>query len=294
MGNPEALKQLEAIVHPLVTAYKVRWLRQQAAARQTLVVLDVPLLFETGAETMCDAVAVVSCPAEVQRVRALARPGMTEAKLEGLLARQVWLLWGAACIVPCPGAWFWPTVGLPPPQPLNISTLSLFCVKQVPDAEKRQRADFVIDTVRFLHAVLRGALFVHGPRCVRPPVLQLAFKQVVHATIDSTPCAPECVVRRNAAARGIHGGRAARAGGEQVWSAYGGGPWRRLSCSLLVTCRDSTVWVQLSAGSTQKCTITPQTFQFNVALTANYSQCRLFHARGDRQGHLVWPLVCAA
>ncbi|PRW61511.1 dephospho- kinase [Chlorella sorokiniana] len=104
VGNPEALKRLEAIVHPLVTAYKVRWLRQQAAARQTLVVLDIPLLFETGAESMCDAVAVVSCPAEVQRARALARPGMTEAKLEGLLARQV------------------------------------------PDAEKRRRADFVIDT----------------------------------------------------------------------------------------------------------------------------------------------------
>lgn len=89
VGNPEALKQLEAIVHPLVTAYKVRWLRQQAAARQTLVVLDIPLLYETGAEAMCDAVAVVSCPAEVQRQRALARPGMTAEKLEGLLARQV-------------------------------------------------------------------------------------------------------------------------------------------------------------------------------------------------------------
>ncbi len=94
VGNPEALKQLEAIVHPLVTAYKVRWLRQQAAARQTLVVLDIPLLFETGAESMCDAVAVVSCPAEVQRARALARPGMTEAKLDGLLARQV----GVMCL----------------------------------------------------------------------------------------------------------------------------------------------------------------------------------------------------
>lgn len=188
MGNPEALKQLEAIVHPLVTAYKVRWLRQQAAARQTLVVLDVPLLFETGAETMCDSVAVVSCPAEVQRARALARPGMTEAKLEGLLARQVWLVgsWGAACIVPCPGACICLAGGLPPPQPLNVSTLSLFCMKQVPDAEKRQRADFVIDTVRCLHAVPQGALFVHGPRCVRPPVLQLVFE---HGCMGHPVCA---------------------------------------------------------------------------------------------------------
>ncbi|KAL4419662.1 hypothetical protein ABPG77_000559 [Micractinium sp. CCAP 211/92] len=104
VGNPQALRLLESIVHPLVAAEKARWLATQAAAGQRLVVLDIPLLYETGAEADCDAVAVVSAPAEAQRARALARPGMSEGKLAAILARQV------------------------------------------PDAEKRRRADFVIDT----------------------------------------------------------------------------------------------------------------------------------------------------
>jgi dephospho-CoA kinase len=89
MGKPAALQQLEAIVHPLVAAEKQRWLAAAAAAGQQLVVLDIPLLYETGAEAMCDAVAVVSAPAEEQRRRALARPGMTEDKLAAILQRQV-------------------------------------------------------------------------------------------------------------------------------------------------------------------------------------------------------------
>ncbi|KAL4424067.1 hypothetical protein ABPG75_001368 [Micractinium tetrahymenae] len=104
VGNPEALRLLESIVHPLVAAEKALWLAAQAAAGQRLVVLDIPLLYETGAEADCDAVAVVSAPAEAQRARALARPGMSEGKLAAMLARQV------------------------------------------PDAEKRRWADFVVDT----------------------------------------------------------------------------------------------------------------------------------------------------
>ncbi|GEO98350.1 dephospho-CoA kinase [Methylobacterium haplocladii] len=102
LGNPEALQRLEALVHPLVGAESRAFLERHANA--PLVVLDIPLLFETGAETRCDAVVVVSAPAEVQRARVLARPGMTEAAFAGILA------------------------------------------KQMPDAEKRRRADVVIDT----------------------------------------------------------------------------------------------------------------------------------------------------
>ncbi|CAG9461045.1 unnamed protein product [Pedinophyceae sp. YPF-701] len=102
LGQPEAMARLEAVVHPLVTQHKVTWL--QAREQEPLVVLDVPLMYETGAEAMCDAVAVVSASAEQQRERVLARPGASEHKLDAVLARQV------------------------------------------PDAEKRRRADVVIDT----------------------------------------------------------------------------------------------------------------------------------------------------
>ena len=102
--DPAALARLEAIVHPLVGADRETFLaavREQGAA---LVVLDIPLLFETGAEGRFDAVVVVTAPPEVQRARVLARPGMTPAALEAVLARQM------------------------------------------PDADKRERADFLIDT----------------------------------------------------------------------------------------------------------------------------------------------------
>ena len=101
-GNPEALKRLEAIVHPAVGAMRKGFLEDHADA--PLVVFDIPLLFEKGGREQVDAVAVVSAPAEAQRERVLARPGMTVEKFEQILKLQV------------------------------------------PDADKRARADFVIDT----------------------------------------------------------------------------------------------------------------------------------------------------
>lgn len=104
VGKPEELKRLEAIVHPLVGISRVGFFEQAAAAGADVVILDIPLLFETGGDKRMDAVVVVSAPADVQRQRVLARPGMDEAKLDAILARQT------------------------------------------PDAEKRARAHFVIDT----------------------------------------------------------------------------------------------------------------------------------------------------
>lgn len=104
LGDPEALRRLETIVHPLVRGEGERFLAAAAAAGAAVAVLDIPLLFETGGEERCDLVAVVSAPAAVQHARALERPGMTEAKFQAILAQQL------------------------------------------PDAEKRRRADFVVDT----------------------------------------------------------------------------------------------------------------------------------------------------
>ena len=94
--------RLEALVHPAVAAERESFLARHADA--ALVVLDIPLLFETGGDARVDRIVVVSAPAEVQRARVLARPGMTEERFESILALQL------------------------------------------PDAEKRARADFVIDT----------------------------------------------------------------------------------------------------------------------------------------------------
>lgn len=104
IGRPEALKQLEAIVHPLVRADADRFVADNRAAGTPLVLLDIPLLFETGGMDRVDRIAVVSAPADVQRRRVLERPGMSADKLDAILARQV------------------------------------------PDAQKRARADFVIDS----------------------------------------------------------------------------------------------------------------------------------------------------
>ena len=104
LDNAAAIKKLENIIHPLVGRAEARFLDEAARKGAAVVVLDIPLLFETGAERRCDAVVVVSAPAEVQRIRAFERPGMTEEKFEAIL------------------------------------------VKQMPDAEKRARADFVVDT----------------------------------------------------------------------------------------------------------------------------------------------------
>jgi dephospho-CoA kinase len=104
VGSPEALKQLEAIVHPLVRAAQARFLADAERSGAPVAVLDVPLLFETGGDRRVDAVVVVSAPADVQRARTLDRAGMTAEKFEALLQ------------------------------------------KQMPDDEKRRRADFVVDT----------------------------------------------------------------------------------------------------------------------------------------------------
>jgi len=111
LGDNAALARLESIVHPLVAARREKFLADARANKAKAVLLDIPLLFETRGERVCDAVVVVSAPAAMQRVRAFERPGMTEEKFTALLA------------------------------------------KQLPDAEKRQRADFVVDTSQsFDHA----------------------------------------------------------------------------------------------------------------------------------------------
>jgi len=103
-GDGAALARLEAIIHPLVRDAERRFLAQIATARRPLAVLDIPLLFETGAERRVDAVAVVSAPAFLQRQRVLRRAGMSGARLAAIRARQL------------------------------------------PDRDKRRRADFVIPT----------------------------------------------------------------------------------------------------------------------------------------------------
>ena len=102
-GDQPALRRLEQIVHPLVRASEIRFLNEIGASGGPIVVLDIPLLFETGGDRRVDAVVVVSAPAEMQRARLIER-GIEMERLEALLARQM------------------------------------------PDAEKRQRADFVVDS----------------------------------------------------------------------------------------------------------------------------------------------------
>ena len=104
LNDSAALAKLEAIVHPLVSVSTRQFLADAQARGAAVVVLDVPLLFETSVECRCDAVVVVSASAEMQRRRAFERPGMTEEKFAAILA------------------------------------------KQMPDAEKRRRADFVVDS----------------------------------------------------------------------------------------------------------------------------------------------------
>lgn len=89
LGKPAALRRLEAAVHPLTRADADAFLKRCARRRLPLVVMDIPLLYETGGERRVDAVAVVSAPGFVQRTRVLARPGMVPAKLASILSRQV-------------------------------------------------------------------------------------------------------------------------------------------------------------------------------------------------------------
>jgi dephospho-CoA kinase len=88
-GNPAALAALERIVHPLVRESEERFRATATAAGRRTLVLDIPLLLETGSEARVDAVVVVSARADIQRARILARPGMSEEKAAALLARQM-------------------------------------------------------------------------------------------------------------------------------------------------------------------------------------------------------------
>lgn len=110
VGNAEAMARLEKIVHPLVREAEIAFLDKARAEDRPVVVLDIPLLFETGGDRRVDCTVVVTAPADVQRERVMARPGMTEDRFEGLLA------------------------------------------KQTPDAEKRRRADFLVDTSHGMEA----------------------------------------------------------------------------------------------------------------------------------------------
>ncbi|CAN7650005.1 dephospho-CoA kinase [Bradyrhizobium sp. LjRoot220] len=109
--DPAAMKQLEQIVHPMLGASRKKFFEDAEAAGAPVVVVDVPLLYETGGEKRVDAVVVVTTTPEIQRERVLARGTMDEARLDAILARQL------------------------------------------PDAEKRKRADFVVDTSHGLDPV---------------------------------------------------------------------------------------------------------------------------------------------
>jgi dephospho-CoA kinase len=88
-GNPARLRALEAIVHPMVVKAEIDFLREQERAGAAFAVLEIPLLFETGAEARTDVTIALSASERIQRERVLARPGMTEEKFEALRARQL-------------------------------------------------------------------------------------------------------------------------------------------------------------------------------------------------------------
>ena len=87
--DPAAIKQLEQIVHPMLGASRQKFLDEAERSGAPVVVMDIPLLFETGGERRCDYVVVVSAPALIQRQRVLRRPGMTEIRLAGILKKQM-------------------------------------------------------------------------------------------------------------------------------------------------------------------------------------------------------------
>ena len=127
LGDPAALKRLEAIVHPLVAAARERFLAEAARRGAKVAVLDIPLLYETGGEARCDAVVVVTARAEMQRARVFERPGMSEEKLAALTA------------------------------------------KQLPDAEKRARADFIVDSGQGFEAARRQVREILAQVAKMPP-----------------------------------------------------------------------------------------------------------------------------
>ena len=104
VDDPEAMRRLEGIVHPLVWQSQIDFRAEAEASGARYVVLDIPLLYETGGDARCDYVCVVSAPADIQKMRVLSRPGMTEDAFEAILN------------------------------------------KQMPDSEKRARADFMVST----------------------------------------------------------------------------------------------------------------------------------------------------
>jgi len=89
LGDAAAIKKLEQIVHPLVAEARERFLAEARQSGAKIAVLDVPLLFETGTDQRCDAVVVVSAPADVQRARVLERPGMTDEKFDAIVRKQI-------------------------------------------------------------------------------------------------------------------------------------------------------------------------------------------------------------
>ncbi len=89
VGNSEALADLENIIHPLVRSAELEFIQRHRDSGTKLVLLDIPLLFESGGDELCDKVVVVTASADVQRQRVLAREGMTVKKFEGLLSRQM-------------------------------------------------------------------------------------------------------------------------------------------------------------------------------------------------------------
>jgi dephospho-CoA kinase len=89
LADPSGFKRLEAIVHPLVFAAEQTRLKAAKAAGAAMAVLEIPLLFETGGDQRCDVTVVVSAPAEMQKARVMARPGMTAEKFAQILSRQM-------------------------------------------------------------------------------------------------------------------------------------------------------------------------------------------------------------
>jgi dephospho-CoA kinase len=87
--NPDAMKRLEGIVHPIIAHANRAFLEKALADKADIIVLDIPLLFETGGEAKVDVIAVVTAPPDVQRQRVMARGQMTQAEFEAILARQV-------------------------------------------------------------------------------------------------------------------------------------------------------------------------------------------------------------
>jgi dephospho-CoA kinase len=128
LGKPDALKKLESIVHPLVGQHRATFLHGARHAGADIVLVDVPLLFETAGDAFVDAVIVVTCAPELQRKRVLARPGMSNEKFEAILARQM------------------------------------------PDAQKRAKADFLITTDKSLDDTREQVAKVYQALLTNPPL----------------------------------------------------------------------------------------------------------------------------